>query len=305
MRSNELYERITRHIISSIEAGAADFIMPWHKWGEGTGAPINAITGRSYRGLNTLLLWAAAELGGYSSGRWATYRQWSAAGAQVRKNEKASTILFWKSASGNRDDHDDDDDQRTSRSALVSRVFHVFNSSQVDGALEPTAASGLSAEERVASAEAFFGACGADIAYGGDRAFYMPSADKISVPHFEQFRDAGGFYSVLGHEHIHWTGAERRLNRDLTGRFGSDSYAVEELVAELGAAFICAKLGLSVEPRPDHARYISSWLGVLRNDARAILTVASKAQAAADYLCAIAGGASTTQTQQPVDDLAA
>ena len=305
MRRNELYERITRQIISSIEAGASDFVMPWHKWGQATGVPINAITGRPYRGLNTLLLWAAAELGGHSSGRWATYRQWSAAGAQVRKNEKATTILFWKSAYAKHDDHEGDDDQRTSSSPFVSRIFHVFNSSQVDGAPQPTAGRGLSAEERVASAEAFFGACGADMAYGGDRAFYMPSVDKISVPHFAQFRDAGGFYSVLAHEHIHWTGAEHRLNRDLKGRFGSDSYAAEELVAELGAAFICAHLGLSVEPRPDHARYISSWLRALRSDARAILAVTSRAQAAADYLRAIAGGDSTTQTQEPAEDLAA
>lgn len=303
MRSNELYERVTKHIVTAIEAGAGDFKMPWHKWGQGTGAPINAITGRPYRGLNVLLLWAASELGGYSSGRWATYRQWSAAGAQVRKGEKATTILFWKSASAQGGD-DGDDDQRSNGPTFLARTFHVFNSSQVDDAPEPDAKSGLSAEERVAAAEVFFRRCGSAIEYGGDQAFYMPSKDKICVPCFEQFRDSVGFYSVLGHEHIHWTGAEHRLNRDLTGRFGSDSYALEELIAELGSAFICAHLGLAVEPRPDHARYISSWLRVLKGDARAILTVSSKAQAAADYLCMLAESTSTTD-QREVEPLAA
>jgi antirestriction protein ArdC len=297
MRSNELYERITRHIISAIEAGASDFIMPWHKWEQARDAPINAITGRPYRGLNVLLLWAAAELDGHTSGRWATFRQWSAAGAQVRKGEKATAVMFWKSASAQDDDHDDDDDDRPSGPRFVARTFHVFNSGQVDGAPEPVTKRGLPADERVAAAESFFRACGAAIEYGGDRAFYVPSKDKICVPRFEQFRDSAGFYSVLGHEHIHWTGAEHRLNRDLAGRFGTVSYALEELVAELGSAFICARLGLSLEPRPDHACYISSWLRVLRSDARAILTASSKAQAAADYLYAAAEGASTTRTE--------
>ena len=142
----------------------------------------------------------------------------------------------------------------------------------------------MNRNERIAAAEAFFDAAGASLEHGGDRAFYRPSEDKICMPKFEQFIDPASYYSVLGHEHVHWTGATHRLNRDLEGRFGTDSYAIEELIAELGSAFLAARLGISVEPRPDHASYIASWLRVLRNDARAVLTASSKAQEAVDYL---------------------
>lgn len=125
---------------------------------------------------------------------------------------------------------------------------------------------------------------GAQIAEGGTRAFYRPSTDEICVPPFRAFRDAASFYATLAHEATHWTGAPARLARDLSGRFGSDAYAVEELVAELGAAFLCADLGLASEPRLDHAGYIANWLQVLKNDPRAIFTAAAKAQAAADWM---------------------
>jgi antirestriction protein ArdC len=287
VRTSDLYERITRHIVNAIEAGADDFVMPWQNWGASTGSPVNAISGRSYRGINTLLLWAAAELDGHSSGRWATYRQWSSAGAQVRKGEKATAILFWKSAANDgRGRHDED--ERTTGPRFIARSFFVFNASQVDGADQSLPTAMLTKDERVGAAETFFNAAGANLEHGGDRAFYRPNQDKICMPKFEQFKDPPSYYSVLGHEHVHWTGAKRRLDRDLEGRFGTDSYAMEELVAELGSAFLAARLGISVEPRPDHASYIASWLRVLRNDARAVLTASSKAQEAVDYLSALA-----------------
>lgn len=283
MRATDLYERITRHIISEVEAGAGSFSMPWHRWGESTGSPVNAITSRQYRGINVLLLWAAAKLNGYSQGQWATFRQWSEAGAQVRKGEKATPVLLWKPTPR------DDDDDGTTGPRVVARTFNLFNADQVDGTV-PLPSKCLSGAERIAAAETFFESCGAVVEYGGGRAFYAPGNDSICMPKLGQFRDAASFYSVLGHEHVHWTGAEHRLGRDLKGRFGSDIYAVEELIAELGSAFLCAHLGLSGEPRTDHASYLASWLRVLRSDARAILTASSRAQGAVDYLCALAGG---------------
>lgn len=287
MRSNDLFERITRQIADAIAAGAGTCSMPWHRWTEGLAEPVNAITGRPYRGVNTILLWAAAEHAGYSSGRWATYRQWSEAGAQVRKGEKSTSILFWKPAHAGDRDHEDDDyggpDDRHHRS-FIAKVYCVFNAEQVDGAPQAPLPTPLSDDERLAAAESFFANVGATVHHQGDRAFYRPSTDEIHMPRFEQFRDGPAYYSTLGHEHIHWTGAKHRLDRDLKNRFGSEAYAFEELIAELGAAFLAARLGLSVAPRPDHAAYIAGWLKVLGQDPRAILTASSKAQQALDYL---------------------
>jgi antirestriction protein ArdC len=289
MRTNDLFERITRQIVTAIEAGAGEFIMPWHRWGESLGSPINALSGRSYRGINTLLLWVAAELDGYSSGRWATYRQWAAAGAQVRKGEKATSIIFWKTAANDCRDESSGEAEQSPGPKFVARVYHVFNAGQVDDAESAAAiVPSLSDAERIAAADAFFRASGVRVEHGGDRAFYMPSQDKIQMPRFEQFRDPISYYSVLGHEHIHSTGAEHRLNRDLQNRFGSDAYAIEELIAELGSAFLAAHLGISIEPRSDHAAYLSSWLRVLRCDSRAILTASAKAQEAVDFLIGLA-----------------
>jgi antirestriction protein ArdC len=296
MRSTDLFERITRQIADAIEAGAGDFRMPWHRWGEATAQPINAVSRRPYRGINMLLLWAAAEIGGYSSGRWGTFRQWSEAGAQVRKGEKATAILFWKTtrpeASGAARDEDDGGD----KPRFVARAYFVFNEEQVDGASPPVSGPGLSPAERIAEADAFLGKSGADVRHGGDRACYASNIDQIWLPRFEQFREPAGYYSTFAHELVHWSGAAHRLNRDLEGRFGSESYAMEELVAELGAAFVAAHLRIAVEPRPDHAAYIASWLKVLRRDPKAIVAASAKAQEALDYLISFQHGGSPDRT---------
>ncbi len=142
----------------------------------------------------------------------------------------------------------------------------------------------LPAAERIERAEEFFRHIGADVRHGGPKAFYSPSTDHIQMPPWEAFKDAEAYYATFGHEHQHWTGGEKRLARDLKGRFGSEAYAMEELGAELGAAFLCADLGLAVNPRPEHAAYIDSWLKVMRGDKRAIFTAASQAQRSTDYL---------------------
>ena len=138
--------------------------------------------------------------------------------------------------------------------------------------------------QRIDHAEAFFAALDADIRHGGNRACYVPALDQIRMPPFEAFRDPVAYYATLAHEAMHLTGHPSRCARDLSGRFGDESYAVEELVAELGAAFVCADLALTPEPRPDHAAYVASWLKVLRSDKRAIFTAAAKSQAAADWM---------------------
>jgi antirestriction protein ArdC len=280
----DLYQRITAEIIAAIEAGAADYRMPWHTLSR-SGAPVNAGSSRPYRGINTLLLWCEAGRRGYSSNRWATYRQWNELGAQVRKSETSTTVLLWKPIAYSVDREDAGD--QPARQRLLARAFRVFNADQVDsGDLQPAAHQPT--PERITSAEAFFAAQPAAIWHGSDGAFYDRRADMVSMPSFDALVSAEAYYSVLAHELTHWTGAKGRLDRDLSGRFGSDAYAIEELVAELGAAFTVGYLDLACEPRIDHAPYIASWLRVLRDDPRAILSAASKAQAAADYLIELA-----------------
>lgn len=280
-----MFEQITKQVIDAIEIGAGAYRMPWHR-SEHALMPSNAITGRSYRGINTFLLWAATGRAGYQSNKWATYQQWSQHGAQVRKGERSTIVLLWKPV-GPADADEERGDGR--RSGSLARAFRVFNADQVEGftPAKPPAAR-LDPAARIARAEAFFGGLPADIWHGSDGAFYDPASDMVSMPDFEAFISADAFYSVLGHELVHWTGAKARLDRDLSGRFGSEAYAMEELVAELGAAFLTGHLGLACEPRSDHAPYISSWLRVLGSDPKAIVTAASRAQAAADYIITLA-----------------
>jgi antirestriction protein ArdC len=281
MHVNALFERITAQIVAAIESGPGRYEMPWHRWGGALGQPINAITGRPYRGANVLQLWLTAELEGYPCGRWATLRQWSAAGGKVRKSERATPVVFWKTTTATSDKPDDEADPAP---RLIGRCYYLFNEAQVENVQPREHVSRLSPDQRIAAAESFIAATGADIRHGGDRALYSPASDQICLPNFEQFRDPLGYYAVASHELVHWSGAKHRLDRELGGRFGAHSYAAEELVAEIGAAFIAAQLGLTLKPRDDHASYVSSWLQVLRNDSRAILTAAAKAQEAVDYL---------------------
>ena len=285
-----IYETITNQIVAAIEEGAGLYKMPWHRARADITNPVNITSGRSYRGLNVISLWMIAEARQYGSGTWATYQQWQEKGAQVRKGEKSAAVFFWKNLIEGQDGErtaEASSDEDGNRARFVARAYNVFNAEQVDG-YEAPAVPELSEEERVAKAEAFFAAIPAKIA-DGTRACYIPSEDRVEMVPFAHFREAKGYYSVLAHELTHWSGAKHRLDRDLSGRFGSESYAVEELVAELGAAFIAGQLGLPSEPRIDHAPYIASWLKVLKGDSRAIFTAASKAQAAADYLAGFAG----------------
>ena len=279
----DLYADVTNKIVASIEAGSATYSLPWHRV---SGLPKNLASNRCYRGINTVLLWLIGNERGYTTPYWATFKQWTELGHPVRKGEKSAVVVFWKQL---RDPdavswaRDDEGHVVNHRKPIIARTYHVFNASQVEGLKVPSLEY-LSESERDAQAEAFFNHLPLTVHHGGDRAYYSPHSDSVHLPEFGLFRDANGYYSTRGHESVHATGAKQRLDRDLSGRFGSEAYAVEELVAELGAAFLCADLGLSPEPRPDHAGYIESWLKVLKSDKRAIFTAAGKAQAAVDWL---------------------
>jgi antirestriction protein ArdC len=278
----DIFQRVTDLIINAIEDGAGSFRTPWRTSGGFPHSPINAATKRPYRGINVVVLWATAQEKGYKSGTWATYKQWKDLGAQARKGEKSANVVFWRFL--DREDEQQDRDAETKvRKLPLARDYWVFNAEQVDGYTEPERQKHSTAE-RIQSADGFFNALGIEVNPGGNRAFYHAETDSIHMPAFDAFKQPLFYYSVLSHEATHWAGATERLNRDLSGRFGSESYAVEELVAELGAAFLCAELGLPTDPRDDHAPYIASWLKVLKNDKRAIFTAAAKAQEAVDWM---------------------
>jgi antirestriction protein ArdC len=288
--TSDIYERITKQIIEAIEAGAGKFRMPWHVTGAERFTPMNVTSERPYRGVNVLSLWVAAEARSYNSGLWGTYNQWQQFGAQVRKGEKAAPVVFWKfpEPKGNDSEEAAEDDEAPTSRGVLAKGYYVFNADQVEG-YTPPARVGMSAGDRIERADAFFVDIGADIRHGGSVACYESDADIIRMPMSSAFHEAAGYYAVLGHETTHWSGAPHRLNRTLRARFGSEAYAMEELVAELGAAFLCATLGISNTPRPDHAAYLATWLAVLRRDKRAIFSAASQAQKAVDWMTERAG----------------
>ncbi len=289
----DVYSRITAEIIAAIEAGAGEFRMPWHHDGTSSARPINVASNRPYQGVNTLALWASAARAGHASGVWGTYQQWNARGAQVRRGEHGTTVVFWKIDNhGSQRERDEEDGQENGRHRVFARAYTVFNSAQVDGCILPEVPT-LAEGERIDGADRFCANLGIEVRHDGDRAFYTPASDFVQIPEFQRFRDGVSYYAVLLHECGHASGAKHRLDRDLSGRFGSNAYAMEECIVELLSALVCADLSLSVEPRPDHAGYIASWLKVLRDDPRAIFTASSKAQQAANWMHAQQPAAAT------------
>ncbi len=280
----DLYRTVTDKIVAAIEAGAGDFIMPWHV-SAATGRPTNALTCHGYRGVNVVALWAEAVRSGFGSGWWASYRQWERLGAQVRRGERGTVIVFYSRLNTAPTDELDESDLYR----LVARASRVFNADQVDGWEEPMATA-APLVKALAEAEAFVAATKAVVVHGGSKACYRREYDRIELPARDRFcgsptsSSSEAYYGTLLHELTHWSGAPHRLNRTFGNRFGDNDYAVEELVAELGAAFLCADLGIANEPRPDHAAYVASWLKILNDDRRAIFTAAARANDAAVYL---------------------
>ena len=280
----DLHVRLAATILAQLDtADPASWTPPWH------GAdpmPRNACTGRRYRGINVLALWCAARANGYADARWATYRQWALLGAQVRRAERATLVLFYKELPRGAEA------EPTDGAPFVARAAHVFNVAQVDAA--PPLANALdagAARDPLPTFDAFVAATGATVRRGGTRACYVPATDTIHLPPRAAFRTPTGYAGTLAHELVHWTGAPHRLARDLTGRFGARAYAAEELVAELGAAFVLADLGIARAPHPDHAAYCASWVPLLRTDPHAVSTAAAQASRAADHLAALQPGA--------------
>jgi antirestriction protein ArdC len=289
--SADLYQRVTHAIVTAIEAGAGDYQMPWNTRlcrSSPLGIPSNPVGGYSYRGINILSLWRNQEEQEFPTPEWATYQQWQSIGAQVKKGEKASISIFYKPLAFKSTTTTEEDASRPDKSRpFIIKAAYVFNAAQVDG-YAPTPFPPVPDDAKHEASEYLISASGAKISVGGPKACYIPSRDEIHMPPQAAFINSQAYYGVAFHELSHWTGHKSRCARSLEGRFGSEAYAIEELIAELSAAFLSAELGLAPEPRIDHARYISSWLKVLKNDKRAVFTAAAKANEAANFLKGLA-----------------
>jgi antirestriction protein ArdC len=280
----DTYQRITDMIIDALEAGTRPWVKPWNDRDPGTGLPRPLRAGgEPYRGINILLLWIACATHGFQQGRFMTYSQAQERGGQVRKGEKGTTIVKYGTITRMLEG---EAGQEREREIPYLKAYSVFEVSQIDnlppefyGAAEP-----LGREQRLDHVDQFICNTGAVVEHSGSRACYIPSVDLIRMPRFLSFDTPESYYSTLLHEVTHWVGAPKRLDRLKTTNKAHADYHFEELVAEIGACFLCADLRIAATVRPESASYIDGWLAVMKQDKRAIFQAASKAQAAADYL---------------------
>ena len=284
--NKDVYSRVTDRIIADLEKGVRPWMKPWN-----AGNTVGRITrplrhnGQPYSGINILMLWASGMEHGFTTPYWMTFKQAQEFGAHVRKGEKSSLVVYANKITVTESDKEGEEAERE---IAFMKGYAVFNCEQIEGLPahyyakpEPR----FTSVQRIDHAEKFFAATRADIRYRGGRAYYALEPDYIQLPPIEAFESAESFYATLAHETTHWTRHATRLDRDMGRKaWGDEGYAREELVAELGAAFLCADLEITPETREDHASYIASWLEVLKGDKRAIFSAAAHAQRAADFL---------------------
>jgi len=303
LKSNDIYSSITQKIINDLEKGELTWRKPWNaenlkgnvmlplRWND-----------IPYSGINTIMLWATAADKGYSSPYWMTYKQAMDMKAHVRKGEKGSTVVYADKII--KDERKEDGTSNIQRIPFL-KLYTVFNASQLEGLPEqfyklpePTI---VNSEKRIEEIEQFFKEINAEI-FTGCKAAYYEHTDRIEMPPFECFNNAAGYYGTLAHEVTHWTKHTSRLNRDFNRKkWGDEGYAKEELVAELGACFLGAVLGIEPVTKDQHAAYIQSWLKVLKNDNRFIIHAASQAQKAVEYIHDLQK--KDVPIQKPVNDL--
>jgi antirestriction protein ArdC len=285
----DLYVEVSARIIAELEQGTAPWVKPWSATA-GQNAPQNAVTNRPYSGCNVVLLWLARDRR-WATPRFLTFKQAIEAGGNVRRGEHGTKIYFVKQLQIKNEGSDETD----TRLVPMLREYTVFNVEQCENLPDSIKAAKpmrvRNPDTRDGLADEFLRSTGVDIREGHGEAYYVPSRDFISMPAFEAFKGADHFYSVVFHELAHWTGHRSRLDRDLKKRFGSRDYAAEELIAELGAAFLCAELGFDGDVR--NAGYIATWIDLLKADKRAFFTACNRASKAAEYLRGLALAAPT------------
>lgn len=286
MVKKDIHEQVTNAILALLEQGTLPWRQSWKT--NGLSVPANAISGRAYNGVNRIILWAATLTAGYPTHGWATYRQIQQSGGQVRKGEKGTRVVFYRQLVVGDDQQageivQEDADENGEKTVRLSRVFTVFNLAQCEGLPAPQEPEPASFDP-IPAARQFLANVNATMQHGGDRACYSPTRDEIQLPPFAAFTNAEAYYVTSLHEHVHWTGHVSRLNRlEKWASYGSETYACEELVAELGAAFLCAELSIHGDLE-HHASYLQHWLTVLKQDKKALFRAAADASRAVDFL---------------------
>lgn len=282
----DVHQAVTDTIVAAIERGVGEWKMPWHRGNGLSFIPTN-IEGHSYHGVNCISLFCSALNKSYGTNTWGSFRQLQDAGLQVRKGEKASIVVFYKSITVEPDEAREDDDG----TRRVLKHYSVFNVEQCEGWVPKEAPPPAPPFERLDHVERVFAATGATVVVGGDRACYVRDADLVRMPDaglfhgdVEQRREA--FYATLAHELMHWTGAPHRLNREKGKTFGDAVYAFEELIADIGSAMACAELGISPVVRKEHAEYVGHWLKHIKEDKKAIFRAAARASEAVRFITA-------------------
>lgn len=268
-----IYQSVTDTIIEQLEAGALPWVKPWRA---DSSADKNITSQKPYQGINRLLLGVSGMARGYYCPVWGSFKQWQALGANVRKGEKGTQIVFFSPITKENKETGETD------SYNVLKAYWVFNAAQVDGITIQAPDADNAPFNAIAHADQLIENTGAAISHGGDAAFYVPSMDRIQMPNKSAFDNESSYYATIFHELTHWTGHQTRCDRNLKGKYGNSEYAFEELVAEMGAAFLCAENRIQGELR--HAGYIKSWLKCLRDDSKAVFKAAALAQKAADYI---------------------
>lgn len=280
MQDLDIYQTTTDQILEAMETSTGKGRRLWESQAS---LPLNLATGKPYSGMNVLILWAAGLRRAYTSPYWITFKQAADAGGQVRRGEHGQRCIFYKTWTAEKQNVETGEAETVKGAVLKS--FVVFNLDQIDGIERPKTTE-RPAFEILAEAERLLQLAPAPVKEGGPMACYIPSRDEIRLPPRETFVDREAFYSTAYHEMTHSTGHKDRLARSLGTRFGSDAYAMEELIAELGAAFLCAGIGILPATRADHADYLKSWIKVLKEDKRAIFTASAAASKAAAYILA-------------------
>ncbi len=288
----DIYTEVTNRIVAALDQGTPPWVCPWR---QGSALPNNLATGKAYRGINVLILAIEAMSRHFTDNRWLTFRQANALGARVRQGEHGTAIVFYRmheiSEVGDLGDVFDGESAEVRRIPLL-KTYVVFNASQLVAVPDRFAQPPLKPWQPIEVAEQLIAQTGAKICHGGNRAFYRPSNDLIQLPQRESFAQADDYYATALHELAHWTGHPQRLSRLPNQRPGIEAYAFEELVAEIGAAFLCAHCGL--EGVVEHASYIATWLDALRRDKRLIFVAAGAAQKAADFVMGTADSVTNT-----------
>lgn len=278
----DVYQEITDALLERMKQGDLPWHKPWSRIRDGhNGMPYNYVRNTGYRGLNICLLQAQADAHGWTDNRWCTYNQAQSKGWQVRKGERSSLVTFWK--------FPEVQDKRTGKTKTVPflRYYSVFNFAQIDGVPEQEYYEPVEIEFACLEARELIEAAQPAIVHGGDQAMYRGDLDRIHMPRPEAFKNEDGYWRTLLHETTHWTGHPSRLGREMKGGFGSKTYAFEELVADMGAAFLCSQIGLDyTDMLEHHAAYLQNWMKKLKDDKRAFAKAAGLAQKAADFVLA-------------------